>query len=168
MPQWDAPIDVTWGKGLLLLTKFPDTKRQCLHLAMQEDMAKFEGSEEGSLAAVGVYHEKAIGTAEASVGKFSAKGSYTATRGFKYYTIQLDVETHVAGISTEMSDVMRLRCRFAGGGRWNASKQGVCCGGCTRRCLKCILCLLLGGMEQDSEGQQHLAFTSFSGLLVRY
>ena len=115
MPQWDKSIDLTWGKGMLLLSQFNDTKKQRLHFIMQESMARFMGVEESSAAT-----SKSM---LASSGVFSAKGSYTASRGLRYLSIPLDVEAHIFGVSAEMADVATLWSRFGGGGGWNWS----CC-----------------------------------------
>ncbi|CAE7672431.1 ILV2 [Symbiodinium sp. CCMP2456] len=126
MPQWDGPIDLTWGKGLLILSQYGDSQKQRLHFVMQESMARFQGVEESASAV-----SKSI---LASSGTFSSKGSYTATRGVRYLSIPLEVETHIFGVSAEMADVATLWSRFGGGGGWSWR----CCD--WLRCCKCRCC----------------------------
>lgn len=126
MPQHGCPVDLTWGKGMLILSEVAGTKKQRLHFVMQESMLKFEGMEENSAAM-----SKSM---LSSVGVFSAKSAYKATRGLRYLSTPLDVDTHILGISTEIADVATLSSRFGGGGGWNWS----CCS--WLRCCKCWKC----------------------------
>eukprot|EP00438_Fugacium_kawagutii_P007403 Skav233954 [mRNA] locus=scaffold1382:228157:229780:+ [translate_table: standard] len=148
MPQIDGPLNLTWGRGMLLLSQLPE-KKQRLHFIMQEGMKKFEGAEACS--------EEINKTMLGSHGFFSSSTTYKATHGLRYLTIPLDVETQIFGCSAEMADVATLVSRFEGG---NEKSSDCCnCFDCQCKC-KCScrdLCIGMprccGSTQQDSAWQ---------------